>query len=341
MHWTTRFVSGALLIYAALDPALAQAPKPDAGAAPDARTASVDAALRGLIAGTAGASPWTAIDEARTVERLCESGGGVRVAIATKKLDEREQAACKSAGRSVVFQKAIGWMIVIPVTQQGGSFGLTSGQLFKAIADRGEAQAKKPTKWSDIAPSLPDAPVKILLPARGSLEDRTLAAVLQRGCSATRGPVLAAVAASARAQACATPRNDAVVSRAQPNQAVSAWLKSSPAGAVAFVGYGQLAADPDLTGIVTLDGRLPSSAALLSGEYPAAMPVYALATRPAGSGDSRRDMAVPLADALLSESSIGPYGHTALRGLAPLPPQERVALRNTFAQFLAKSGVWE
>ncbi len=339
MPWTPRFISGVLLLYAATAPALAQETKPEPPIPSDARVASVEASLRGLITGSSGASPWSSIDEARTVERLCEAGGGVRVAVATKKMDAREQAACRSAGRSVVFQKTIGWMIVVPVTQQGSAFALTSEQLFKAIADT-EGQAKKPTKWSDLASSLPDAPVKILLPARGSLEDRTLANALQRGCVATRGPLLP-VGEAARAQACSTLRNDAVVSRAQPNQAVAAWLKSSPAGALGFVGYGQLAADPELAGIVMLDGRLPTNAALVSGEYPAAMPVFALATRPAGSGESRRDAAVPVADALLSESSIGPYGQTALRGLAPLPAQERVAVRNTFAQFLSKSGVWE
>lgn len=340
MHGKLCVIPGVLLLCATAvaGPAVGQTAKSDSARASDTRIAAVDPSLRGLVTGATTAASWTAISEARATEQLCEAGIGVRVAIAAKKLDQREQVACKTAGRSVVFQKMIGWMIVVPITHQGGSLSLTSEQLFKAVADSGET--KKPLKWSEVASSLPDTAVKILLPARGSLEDRALAGTaLLRGCVATRGPMLPA-ATNERLQACSAIRADAAVSRAQPNQSISGWLKSAAAGAVAFVGYGQLAADAELTGIVALDGRVPAGAALLNGEYPAAMPIYLLATRPA-TGESRRDVAVPLADALLSESSIGPYGHAALRGLAPLPAQERVAVRSTFAQFLTKSGVWE
>jgi len=48
-----------------------------------------------------------------------------------------------------------------------------------------------------------------------------------------------------------------------------------------------------------------------------------------------------IADALLSESAIGPYGNVARHGLAPLPAQERIAVRNAFGQFLTRTGVWE
>ena len=79
----------------------------------------------------------------------------------------------------------------------------------------------------------------------------------------------------------------------------------------------------------------------MGSEYLAAMPIYVAATRPSGLSESRRQAAVALADALLSESAIGPYGNVARHGLAPLPAQERIAVRNAFGQFLTRTGVWE
>jgi hypothetical protein len=289
-----------------------------------------------------GASKWTATEEARTVGRLCEPGADVRVALTTAKIDAQAKDICKQAGRGVLFQKAIGWAVVVPVAQVGSTFNLTSVQVFRALsAQAGDSQPQRPAKWSDIDTTLPGSAIRILLPAAGTLEERTLAAtIMQRGCAAVYGQKLP-MNGAARSQACGVVRNDSTVARAAPGLTASDWLKSAPADAVAFVGYGQLAADGELLGLIGIDGKLATSAALLGSEYPASIPVYALATRPSGSPESRREAAVGVADAMLSESAIGPYGHMARQGLAPLPAQERIDVRNAFGQFLTRSGVWE
>jgi ABC-type phosphate transport system substrate-binding protein len=317
----------------------AQAVKPSGAGGSDARVALVDQSLRPLIAGSAGVSSWIPAEGARAMERLCEPGNDVRVAFTTTRID---QPSCRQAGRTVLFQKAIGWVVVVAVAQPGGAFNLTSLQMFKALAAPTEGpKAARPTKWSDVDPTLPDSAIRFLLPAAGSLEERALLLAVARGCSAARGVKEPPAGVSPPAPSCGSLRNDAAVARAQPGQMASAWLKSAGPGAVAFVGYGQLAADGDLIGVMPLDGRMASSAALLAREYPAALIVYALASRSSGSSDSRREAVVPLADALLSEGAIGPYGNVASRGLAPLPAQERVAVRNAFGQFLTNTGVWE
>ncbi|PWT84577.1 MAG: hypothetical protein C5B56_15395 [Proteobacteria bacterium] len=262
----------------------------------------------------------------------------MRVALTTTRID---QSACRQADRTVLFQKAIGSVIVVAVTQPGGAFNLTSAQLFKAlVAPADGRKATRPTKWSDIDPALPDSTIRLLLPAAGSLEERALLLAVARGCAISPGARPSA-GVSQQVPACGALRNDAAVARAQPGQIASAWLRSAGPGAVAFVGYGQLAADGELIGLMPIDGRIASSATLLANEYPAALVIYALASRSARSSDARREAVVPLADALLSEGAIGPYGNIASRGLAPLPVQERVAVRNAFGQFLMKTGVWE
>lgn len=329
-------LAGSLLcMVAAPGAASAQATRP----AGSASFALVDAPLRTLLSGAAGAASWTPIDDVRVSERLCETGAEVRVAMSLAQLGPSARTACRQLGRTVLFQKTIGWVIVTPVARAGGAYDLTSAQLYKALAVADDLP--RPAKWTDIDAALPDSPVRVLLPVAGSLEDRALAATaLLRGCIAVRGQKLPA-AGEARVRACSPLRADAAVARAQSAQMASAWLRTAPAGAVAFVGYGQLAADSDLTAVMTLDGRLAMGSALLTSEYPGALPVYALATRASGGSEARRDAAVAVADALLSESAIGPQGGVAVRGLAPLPAPDRVALRSAFAQFLTKTGVWE
>jgi len=118
----------------------------------------VDRQLRNLIAGAPGALSWAETEAARTVGRLCESGGDMRVALTMTKIDLQGKADCKQAGRTVLFQKVIGWAIVIPVTQAGGAFNLTSAQLFRALtAQIGNGQTQRPEKWSDIDSTLPVA----------------------------------------------------------------------------------------------------------------------------------------------------------------------------------------
>jgi len=337
-------IAGALLAFLpnGSGPAVAQTSKPQATGSIGSRAALVDGPLRNLITDSPGALSWTATEEARTVGRLCEPGDDMRVALTVTKIDQQGKAVCKQAGRTVLFQKMIGSVVVVPVAQAGSAFNLTSGQLFSALtAQTGNGQTQRPAKWSDIDSTLPDSAIRILLPAVGSLEDRVLVATaLQHGCVAVQGQNLP-MDSAARAQACSALRSDAAVARAAQGKAASDWLKTAPPGAVAFVGYGQLMADGELVGLMTIDGRLATSATLVGSEYLAAMPIYVAATRPSGLSESRRQAAVALADALLSESAIGPYGNVARHGLAPLPAQERIAVRNAFGQFLTRTGVWE
>src|SRR5436305_9296770 len=88
--------------------ALAQAVKPPAARGSDPRAALVDHTLRPLIAASAGASSWVSTEGSSAMERLCEPGSDVRVALTTTRID---QPACRQAGRTVLFQKTIGSVI--------------------------------------------------------------------------------------------------------------------------------------------------------------------------------------------------------------------------------------
>src|SRR3979409_1100380 len=108
--WICSTIAGALLtiLTNSPGPAIAQASKHQTTGSIGSRSALVDGPLRNLITDSPGALSWTATEEARTVGRLCEPGDDMRVALTVTKIDQQGKAACKQAGRTVLFQKMIG-----------------------------------------------------------------------------------------------------------------------------------------------------------------------------------------------------------------------------------------
>lgn len=302
---------------------------------------AIEEGYKSIAGDLIAAGLFVAATKAESGARLCAASVDLKIALG-EKLDASTRTLCQAAGRGALFQKPVGTLIVVPVTQPGQAFALTSQQVYTALAAQtstGTANTK--AKWKDIDPALPDAPIKLMLPAVGSPEAQVLnATVLLKGCVADRGARLP-VSAADRLAECSRLRSDSAVTRATSNTNVAAWLQSQGAGAVALVGYGRLLQEPALISFAVLDGILPTVKARSTADYPAVMTLYFVATHRGRSPLESRDDAVALADTVLSEASIGPNGRAALAGLAPLSAEDRVALRRDFAKFLSSGGLWE
>lgn len=302
---------------------------------------AVQEIYRPLAGELVAAGLFVAVSKDDSAARLCAASVDLKIALG-EKLDTSARALCQAAGRGAVFQKPIGQLMVVPVAQPGQALSLTSQQIFAAVtAQSAPNTANTRAKWKDIDPALPDAPIRILLPAIGTPESQVLqATILLKGCVADRGARLP-VSAADRLAECSKTRGDSVVTRASASTNVASWLQSNGPGAVALVGYGRLMQEQTLSAFVILDGFLPTVKARTTADYPAVMPVYFVATHRGRNPVESRDNAVALADAVLSEASIGPQGRAALAGLAPLSAEDRVALRRDFAKFLSSGGLWE
>ncbi len=303
--------------------------------------AYADAAARMVFDGVATAPGWIARDGAG-LERLCTPSDDIRIGLGLDRLDAAETALCRKAGRNSVFQRRVGTLIVVPVARSGFAGALTSTALHQALASESpEGDPNRRMRWKDVDPSLPDAPIRVLLPPAGSPEATVLVeTALLKGCLATRGTQLPASAAARRAT-CNQMRTDGAAVQATAGMSVAAWLETAGPGAIALVGYGRLAAEPALRGIIPLDGAIPTAAARGRSDYTAAAPIYFVATFKGRTRGDLRDPAVILADAALSEAVMGPEGRAAKAGLAPLAADERVGLRRDFASFLARGGIWD
>ena len=99
---------------------------------------------------------------------------------ASRKIKTKEIKLCKDNGVTEITQVIVGLDgIVFTSSVQGKSYNFTKKQLWEAMSSLGS----KPTKWSDIDPSLPDYKIAILTPpATNGTRDAWNDLVMKHGC---------------------------------------------------------------------------------------------------------------------------------------------------------------
>jgi phosphate transport system substrate-binding protein len=99
---------------------------------------------------------------------------------ASRKIKAKEIALCKKNGVTDITQVIVGLDgIAFTSSAKGKQYNFTKEQLWEAMADLGS----KPTKWSDIDPSLPDYKIAILTPpATSGTRDAWNSLVMKKGC---------------------------------------------------------------------------------------------------------------------------------------------------------------
>ena len=99
---------------------------------------------------------------------------------ASRKIKSKEIKLCKDNGVTDITQVIVGLDgIAFTSSVKGKSYNFTKEQLWEAMSDLGS----KPTKWSDIDPSLPDYKIAILTPpATSGTRDAWNSLVMKKGC---------------------------------------------------------------------------------------------------------------------------------------------------------------
>jgi phosphate transport system substrate-binding protein len=295
--------------------------------------------LADLRPGDVSGLDWTTVSQADIQVEFCTAAlsAPARLLLASRPLTRRERDACPATDAGTLVETMIGRRAVIAMTT-GKRFDLTSDILYRALAREvpgptGRLVPNQADRWRELDASLPDAPIRVLLPPTGSIEDRVLAdVILYEGCSTTAASALSANAMKRLAH-CITLRTDAAVARAGSEATATAWLRARGNGAMALVGISVLLAEPELETALPLDGVAPSFPNIADGRYRAVLAVYLLTVV---STTSARTIAAA-AGPLLAETSIGPLGKLPRRGLAPLGAAERVKLRAGLGQMIEKA----
>ena len=99
---------------------------------------------------------------------------------ASRKIKTKEIKLCKDNGVTEITQVIVGLDgIAFTSSVEGKQYNFTKEQLWQAMSDLGS----KPTKWSDIDPSLPDYKIAILTPpATSGTRDAWNSLVMKKGC---------------------------------------------------------------------------------------------------------------------------------------------------------------
>ena len=99
---------------------------------------------------------------------------------ASRKIKSKEIKLCKNNGVTDITQVIVGLDgIAFTSSVKGKEYNFTKKHLWEAMADLGP----KPTKWSDIDPSLPDYKIAILTPpATSGTRDAWNSLVMKKGC---------------------------------------------------------------------------------------------------------------------------------------------------------------
>ncbi len=221
------------------------------------------------------------------LKKFCEGVGEntIDIANSSRPIREKEIAACAEAGVTEIIEVRIGYDgIVFASKSDGPAFeAFEPAQWYQALAAEipqdGALVANPYTNWSEIDPSLPDAPILAFIPGtkHGTREVFEEKVILQ-GCEDSGA--LAAIAEinggdeDAAEAACMKVRADgASVDIDGDYTETLARIESNPNGLGVF-GLAFYENNTDKLKVATMSGVVPSTESISTGEYPVSRPLY-------------------------------------------------------------------
>lgn len=272
----------------------------------------------------------------RALELFCAGIGPQTpdIAITTRRMPRAISEHCAANGVTDIVELQIGYGAVVIAARRGDPTpALTARQVWSALAAEQPANDEfvpNPHRmWSDIAPSLPRVPISFILPAQDSgthvLFDDL---VMEAGCRPVR-QIRLIFEAAYRLAKCVTDRTDGVV-RTVPAAEVPAALMAAPPGTLAAMSYDQLLASGGNFVALSIDGVMPSAAAIAADEYNQTRAFYLYAKRQHARNQNGVGVVRGVHEFLgevTSEHAAGPGGYLTQVGLVPLPPADRAAQR--------------
>jgi len=220
------------------------------------------------------------------LRRFCEGVGEntIDIANASRAIREKEVAACAENGVTDIVEVRIGYDgIVFASRIDGPAYNAFSpSDLFNALGAKvlvdGQLVDNPHTKWSDFNADLPDADIIGFIPGtnhgtREVFEEKVIAA----GCEATgafQAMMDAGMSEDDAEDACLATRSDGLsVDIAGDYTETLAQLSANPNGIGVF-GLAFYENNQDTLKVATMDGVMPTTASISTGEYPVSRPLY-------------------------------------------------------------------
>ncbi|MEO0633957.1 MAG: substrate-binding domain-containing protein [Pseudomonadota bacterium] len=220
------------------------------------------------------------------LKRFCQGVGTEHtdVANASRKIREKEIAACAENGVTDIIEVRIGYDGIVFASQIDGPAytSFTEADIFNALAPKvmvdGALVDNPHTLWSDFNPDLPSDEILAFIPGtkhgtREVFEEKVIAA----GCEAT-GAMAAMIAAGMSEDdaedACLEVRTDGRSVDIDGDYTETLASIDANANAIGVFGLAFYENNTDKLKVATMSGVAPNTETIASGEYPVSRPLY-------------------------------------------------------------------
>ena len=184
---------------------------------------------------------------------------------ASRKIKPKEVNLCKQNGVTDITQVIVGLDgIAFTSSVKGKQYNFTKEQLRQAMSDLGS----KPTKWSDIDPSLPDYKIAILTPpATSGTRDAWNSLVMKKGCPES-------ILKEQGKKACYMLREDGPVIEVGENDTLIINKLVGEPEYFGIFGFSYYDNSKDKVQAHTIEGAKISLSSIQDGSYPISRPLY-------------------------------------------------------------------
>ncbi|MEO0486356.1 MAG: substrate-binding domain-containing protein [Pseudomonadota bacterium] len=220
------------------------------------------------------------------LKRFCEGVGTntIDIANASRKIRDREIAACAEAGVTDIIEVRIGYDGIVFASQIDGPAytAFTPSDIFNALAPKvmvdGALVDNPHTQWSDFNADLPSADILAFIPGtkhgtREVFEEKVIAA----GCEAT-GAMEAMIAGGMSEDdaedACLEVRTDGKSVDIDGDYTETLARIDANANGIGVFGLAFYENNTDKLKVATMSGIAPSTETIATGEYPVSRPLY-------------------------------------------------------------------
>ena len=263
--------------------------------------------------------------------------GTIDIANASRKIKTDELAACKAAGVADVQEVKIGYDgIVFAMDASNKDIKLEPKDLYLALAAEvvkdGKLVANPYKKWSEVNAALPAVEIAAYIPGekhgtREVFEEKILAA----GCKdAGAVDVITAAVADEKQQhsKCVAVRKDGMAVDIDGDYTETLARIAANKNGIGVFGLSFYENNADKLKVATVNGIVPSTETIASGEYPVSRPLY-FYVKKAHLG------VIPglkeYVEFFLDDQMIGPESPLAEYGLVAAPDAEREEIRKAFS----------
>ena len=244
---------------------------------------------------------------------------------ASRRIKAAEVQQCAKNGVTKIVEIQVGLDgLVLAQAKNGPTMEMTRADIYKAIA--GQPLGKKNTArtWKDVNAKLPANKIELIGPPPTSgTRDSLNELIMLEGCKSFPQMKAMEKADKKKAEAlCTTLREDgAYVEAGENDNLIVQKLAANPKAIGAF-GYSFLEENQDKLRGIKIDGVEPTYANIQSARYPAARPLYIyVKAQHAGPIPGIKEFVAEYS----KESTWGPRGYLARRGLVASPDADRKA----------------